>query len=649
MGDAVAELHDAEAGIALATGMAAIHAAFLSLLRAGDRVLVGQVGYGTTRTQASRRFGRLGVDVGYVDTTDPAAVEAALAARPTRILHVETIANPTCVLADLAALADARAPPRRPADGRQHVRLTRRVPAARARRGPRDGVRDEVPVRAPRRDGRRGRRVARPDRRGPAGADRHRRDARAVRGVPRPARASRRSRCAWNATPRTAMALATCLERQDGVRASSTPDSRATPRRDVASRILDGGGAMLSVDLEGGRAAGKAFFDALTLPERTASLGLGPHDGRPPAVQLATARSTPSSLAAAGITEGLLRVSVGLEDEAGPASTDFGHALDAARRRSRSRPAREASIADDRGAPRRPPAPSPVRPGPARQRRLGAADLGQLRRRPDHRAAAVRGRGHDAAPAAGLRVPLAHRLRGRDGRACTRCTTPVARRRASSTCSSSSSCSRCSRSTWFSIGLVVLIISIVACTTDRTPRLWRQSAEIRVVQPDPFFDPILPDRALMAGVAGRRRRPRCCRRHRFVVRREVADGVDVPVRRPQPVGEARDAAQPPGTGPVPGRRGRDRAARRSSRGSSWPRASRSPCSRSGPRGCCSSGTSGSRRPALETGAPTRLHDPTSPCSRTAADRRQDDPRQRPARRSAATRSTRTGSGRRRTS
>ena len=52
-------------------------------------------------------------------------------------------------------------------------------------------------------------------------------------------------------------------------------------------------------------------------------------------------------------------------------------------------------------------------------------------------------------------------------------------------------------STWFSIGLVVLILSIVACTIDRLPRLWRQSADIRVVQPDPYYDPTLPDRALL--------------------------------------------------------------------------------------------------------------------------------------------------------
>ncbi|HKF86210.1 MAG TPA: cytochrome c biogenesis protein ResB [Candidatus Limnocylindrales bacterium] len=78
-------------------------------------------------------------------------------------------------------------------------------------------------------------------------------------------------------------------------------------------------------------------------------------------------------------------------------------------------------------------------------------------------------------------------------------------------------------STWFSLGLVVLIFSIVACTIDRTPRLWRQSAEIRVVQPDPFFDPKLPDRALMAGVAADDVAS-VLRRHRFVVRRAEANG-----------------------------------------------------------------------------------------------------------------------------
>ena len=49
--------------------------------------------------------------------------------------------------------------------------------------------------------------------------------------------------------------------------------------------------------------------------------------------------------------------------------------------------------------------------------------------------------------------------------------------------------------------LVVLVISIVVCTLDRTPRLWRDVATVRVAQPEPFFDPMLPDRAAMTGVA----------------------------------------------------------------------------------------------------------------------------------------------------
>ncbi len=56
-------------------------------------------------------------------------------------------------------------------------------------------------------------------------------------------------------------------------------------------------------------------------------------------------------------------------------------------------------------------------------------------------------------------------------------------------------------SPWFGIALVVLVLSIIVCTLDRTPRLWRDVADVRVVQPEPFYDPKLRDRAAMAGVA----------------------------------------------------------------------------------------------------------------------------------------------------
>jgi cytochrome c biogenesis protein len=83
-------------------------------------------------------------------------------------------------------------------------------------------------------------------------------------------------------------------------------------------------------------------------------------------------------------------------------------------------------------------------------------------------------------------------------------------------------------STWFTIGLLVLVISIVICTIDRTPRLWRLSSEIRVVQPEPFFDPRLPDRVRIAGGSSALDGPTVrtvLRRHRFAVRSEDVDGM----------------------------------------------------------------------------------------------------------------------------
>ncbi len=328
LGDAIADLHDAEAGIALATGMAAIHAGFLSLLRQGDRLLLGSVGYGTTRSQAASAFGRLGVEVAYVDTTDLAAVEASLAAAPTRILHVETIANPTCVLADIPALAEAAhrhgalltvdntfASPLvcRPLEHGADLVMES---ATKYLSGHSDvmagavvGSRERIAVV-------RGVHIDTGATLGPFAAFL------VLRGIATVAVRMERQ-------ARTARALAAFLERQDGVRKIIYPGLPSHPQADVAARILDNGGAMLSVDLAGGREAGRVFFDTLEIPERTASLGsvhtmvVHPPTSSHRALDAA-------ALAAAGITQGLLRVSVGLEDEADLVD-DFGRALQAAR------------------------------------------------------------------------------------------------------------------------------------------------------------------------------------------------------------------------------------------------------------------------------------------------------------------------------
>lgn len=78
-------------------------------------------------------------------------------------------------------------------------------------------------------------------------------------------------------------------------------------------------------------------------------------------------------------------------------------------------------------------------------------------------------------------------------------------------------------STPFSIALLLLAVSIVICTLDRTPRLWQQSASIRVVQPPAYFDPRLPDRVSIAAGDGLTRETvsAALRRHRFSVREAV--------------------------------------------------------------------------------------------------------------------------------
>ena len=104
-GDAYAELAGGEAGLALASGMGAIHAALASLLRAGDRIVAPVALYGSTRAQLLRTFAGFGVRVDFVDTTDLDAVadgpRRGADPRPLR----RDDRQPDDLLADHAALA----------------------------------------------------------------------------------------------------------------------------------------------------------------------------------------------------------------------------------------------------------------------------------------------------------------------------------------------------------------------------------------------------------------------------------------------------------------------------------------------------------------------------------------------------------------
>lgn len=101
--DGIARLDGGVRGFAYATGMAAI-TNLLLLFKAGDHIVVTEDLYGGTCRLFNQVFNQFGLSFSYVDTTDLAAVEAAI--RPeTRALFVETLTNPLLKFADLPTLA----------------------------------------------------------------------------------------------------------------------------------------------------------------------------------------------------------------------------------------------------------------------------------------------------------------------------------------------------------------------------------------------------------------------------------------------------------------------------------------------------------------------------------------------------------------
>ncbi|AQZ63586.1 O-acetylhomoserine sulfhydrylase / O-succinylhomoserine sulfhydrylase [[Actinomadura] parvosata subsp. kistnae] len=103
---AVADLEGGVAALATASGMGAINAVLLALLRSGDHLIVQRRVYGGTQSVLMRLAERFGVAVTRISGAD--AGELAAAVRPeTRLLYLETIANPTTEVADLPALLAA--------------------------------------------------------------------------------------------------------------------------------------------------------------------------------------------------------------------------------------------------------------------------------------------------------------------------------------------------------------------------------------------------------------------------------------------------------------------------------------------------------------------------------------------------------------
>jgi len=101
----VAELEGGHDGLATASGMAAISTTFLALLGSGDHVIGTDAVYGPTRVLLESQLAKFGIRSTWVPTEDIEAVRAAITPT-TRILFIETPANPTLKISDLARCAE---------------------------------------------------------------------------------------------------------------------------------------------------------------------------------------------------------------------------------------------------------------------------------------------------------------------------------------------------------------------------------------------------------------------------------------------------------------------------------------------------------------------------------------------------------------
>ncbi|MCZ7555657.1 MAG: PLP-dependent aspartate aminotransferase family protein [Bacteroidia bacterium] len=104
MENAIAILEGGSHGLGCGSGMAAIHTALATLLKAGDHVVCSESVYGPTSTLLKNYLTGFGIESTFVDSSSTEAVAAAVSPA-TRVIFIETPANPTLVISDLRAIA----------------------------------------------------------------------------------------------------------------------------------------------------------------------------------------------------------------------------------------------------------------------------------------------------------------------------------------------------------------------------------------------------------------------------------------------------------------------------------------------------------------------------------------------------------------
>ena len=321
---AVADLEGAEAARAFSSGMGAISAVILGLCSQGDHVVAQRQLFGGTAMLFSNVCPRFGIDVTLVDAAEPGAFAAAVRPGKTMVVFAESPSNPQLALADLEELGGIAGPMtvvdstfatplgQRPLD--HGVDLVVHS-ATKTLAGHNDAMLGVVAGAQDLIDWIWGFAVVQ-------GANASPFDAmNGLRGLRTLAvRLERQSR--------TAGLLAETLEGHDAVTVCRYPGLASHPQQDLAKRQMAHMGGLLTFDLAGGLEAGSRFVEATRVALLATSLG-GPETLVTHPASTTHVGLDPDELAVAGIGEGTIRVSVGLEHEQ-DVIADFLQALTAA-------------------------------------------------------------------------------------------------------------------------------------------------------------------------------------------------------------------------------------------------------------------------------------------------------------------------------
>jgi methionine-gamma-lyase len=308
----IAELEGAEDAVATASGMAAVTGALLASLRAGDHVVAPLAFYGESSRLLRERLPAFGIETTFVDATDVDAYRRAI--RPeTRLLYAESPANPTLQVTDLAALA---------ALAREHglTLVADNTFATPFCQTPLELGADLVVHSLTKALGGHGDAIG-----GVVAGTRERIDrvrdlvVKGFGGVLAPFNAFLIARGVRTLGLRQARACASALEiarRLEGhpaVAAIHYPGLASHPGHAIAARQMRAFGSLVAFELEGGLDAGRRVLDRVRVISHAVSLG----DVRSLITHPAstTASTMPPELRRqAGIGDGLLRVSIGIED-----------------------------------------------------------------------------------------------------------------------------------------------------------------------------------------------------------------------------------------------------------------------------------------------------------------------------------------------